>query len=114
MPSSRAGLDSNSSCHTWLGSRARTFNSNQLSVRVAIEDLLSCSIRCPVLEQTLQQPGILVERLAGPAPGKLRGDLGGLVAKSLFGQLFGPPAGLEVTAMRDDRRPQLLDPFLPR
>src|SRR5207249_7375344 len=112
MPSSRAGLDSNSCCHTCFGSRARTFNSDQLSVGVALEDLLGGSIWRAVLQQALRQRGIVFERLPGPAPGQLRGDLGRLVAKPLFGQLFGPPAGLEVTAMRDDCRPQLFDALL--
>src|SRR5438093_1272737 len=78
MPSSRAGLDSNSSCHTCFGSRARTFNSDQLSVGVALEDLLGGSIWGAVLQQALRQRGIVFERLPGPAPGQLRGDLGRL------------------------------------
>src|SRR5438552_18350687 len=109
MPSSRAGLDSNSSCHTCFGSRARTFNSDQLSVGVALEDLLGGSIWGAVLQQALRQRGIVFERLPGPAPGQLRGDLGRLVANALAGQRFGPPAPLQVPPMRDDRRPRLFD-----
>src|SRR2546429_8855854 len=106
MPSSRAGLDSNSSCHTCFGSRARTFNSEQLSVGVALEDLLGGSIWRAVLQQALRQRGIVFERLPGPAPGQLRGDPGRLVPKPPFGQLFGPPPRPVGTAVPDGVRPQ--------
>src|SRR5437660_10324437 len=112
MPSSRTGPASKSSSQACFGPRALTFNSVQLSVRAALEDLFSDSVRRAVLEQTLREPWILFQRLPRPLPSQLPRDLGRLVAQPSLGQLLGAPGRLEVPAVREDRLPELLDAFL--
>src|SRR5438445_1126612 len=114
MPSSRTGPASKSSRHACCGSRALTFNSDQLSVRASLEDLFSGTVRRAVLQQTLREPWVLLEHLPRPLPGQLRGDLGRLVAQPFLGQLFRAPGRLEVPAMREDGFPGLLDASLTR
>src|SRR5438128_4316766 len=114
MPSSRTGPASKSSRQACCGSRALTFNSDQLSVRASAEDLFSGTVRRAVLQQTLREPWVLLERLPRPLPGQLRGDLGRLVAQPFLGQLFRAPGRLEVPAMREAGFPELLDAILAR
>src|SRR2546428_6109037 len=99
MPPSRPGPASKSSRQACCGSRALTFNSDQLSVRASVEDLFSGTVRRAVLQQTLREPWILLERLPRPLPGQLRRDLGRLVAQPFLGQLFRVPVRSDVPAL---------------
>src|SRR5467141_1056444 len=114
IPSSRTGPASKFSFQACFESRARTFNSIPLSVRVPVEDLFSDPVRRALRQQALRQAGVVVQRLPRPAASQLRGDLRRLVPEPLLDQLVRPPAGLEVMAVRDDRLPQLLHALLAR
>src|SRR5579859_7302836 len=84
MPSLRLeALESNSSCHTCLGSFARTFTWNSLCELA--QDLLCDFVRSSVLEKALRQPAVVRQRRPGPLPGQLGHHLRGLVAQPLLG-----------------------------
>src|ERR1700730_16323091 len=127
-PSSRAGLDSNSSCQTCLASRARTFIfSRSLSevdplalwfalrrrASLLVEDRVGGSVRRAVLQQSRCQVVVLGKGLAGALSRELGHDLGGLVLEPVLSQLARGTACLEVLAMGLDRGPKLFYAVLP-
>src|ERR1700730_12499154 len=126
-PSSRAGLDSNSSCQTCLASRARTFIfSRSLSevdplalwfglrrrASLLVEDRVGGSVRRAVLQQSRCQVVVRGKGLAGAVSRELGHDLGGPVLEPAQSQLAGGTTCLEELAMGLDGCPKLLDAFL--
>src|SRR6266446_5051522 len=101
MPSSRDGLDSNSSFHTSLASRARTFINPLCGPLLALasepgEDLLGRPIGRAILQQLFGQRAIFPEGQPRLPASKISYDLSRFVLEALLGQLLSAAARLEI------------------
>src|SRR6202011_2019982 len=94
----------------WLGP---SLHLNSIQLWLPVEDLLRRAVRRSVLDQALDQVGIIRQRPPHLVSGNFSRDLGGLLLEPFGRKLVAAAGGRQVLAVGLDGSPELVDAFGP-